>query len=76
MNLCVFKLNWKTRLFVTNSLSFLPQADEILMLDEGVIKESGSYDELKQINGLFSEFIKNYLASNEANREKNGLEDF
>ena len=63
----------QTRLFVTNSLSFLPQADEIWMLDEGVIQESGSYEELKNRNGMFANFIKNFLLSSEANREKNGI---
>lgn len=54
---------------MTNSLSFLPQVDEVLMLDEGVIKEAGPYSELKQKNGLFSDFIKNFLATNEANKD-------
>jgi len=31
----------KTRLFVTNSLSFLPQVDQIIMLDGGTISEIG-----------------------------------
>lgn len=63
----------KTRLFVTNSLSFLPQVDQIWMLENGVIEEAGSYEELRKKNGLFSEFIKNYLASNEVNKDKNGI---
>lgn len=57
---------------MTNSLSFLPQADEIMMIEDGQIKEMGSYDDLRRMDGRFMQFIKNFLASNEANREKNG----
>jgi ABC-type multidrug transport system ATPase subunit len=60
----------KTRLFVTNSLSFLPQVDLIFIIDDGKIVESGKYDELKNKDGQFAEFIKIYLANNEANKEK------
>lgn len=63
----------KTRLFVTNSLSFLPQMDRILMLDKGSIVEMGTYDQLrKNEQGLFNEFIKNYLKSKEANQSQIG----
>ena len=49
----------KTRIFVTNSLSFLPQVDQIIMMgDNGHIAEMGSYEDLKNRDGLFSEFIK------------------
>ena len=51
----------KTRIFVTNSLSFLPQIDNIIMMANGQIVEVGSYDELKAKNGYFAEFIKNAL---------------
>jgi len=51
-------LNDKTRIFVTNSLNYLPQMDTVIMLENGEIVESGSYDELKSKNGFFVEFIK------------------
>ena len=56
-----FKLNVKTRLFVTNSLSFLSQVDEILMIENGEIVQKGTYKELKNQDGLFSYFTKNFL---------------
>ena len=62
-------LKGKTRLFVTNSLNFLPQVDEIIMLDEGFIVETGTYDQLKDKNGTFTEFMKAFLEANEANQE-------
>ena len=60
----------KTRLFVTNSLSFLPQTDEIFMLDNGRIVEIGTYDNLISKGGEFAEFIKKYLSNNEATVEE------
>lgn len=60
----------KTRVFVTNSLSFLPESDQILMLDNGVIVDHGSYDELMRNSGSpFASFIKTYLDTKEANIE-------
>lgn len=56
----------KTRLFVTNSLNFLNQVDEIVMIEDGAIVQIGSYDELKaNENAPFAKFIKNYLISHE-----------
>ena len=66
----------QTRLFVTNSLSFLPQTDEIWMLDEGVIQESGSYEDLRNKNGMFTDFIKNFLESKISNEITKGKSYF
>ena len=60
----------KTRLFVTNSLSFLPQTDEIFMLESGRIVEMGSYEQLLARGGHFSEFIRNFLSNNEASNDE------
>lgn len=59
----------KTRVFATNSLSFLPQCDGIIMLENGTVSESGTFEELKNKNGSFARFIKLYLENNEANKE-------
>ncbi len=59
----------KTRLFVTNSLNFLPQVDEIMMIDNGFIIETGTYEQLKEQNGKFTEFMKAFLEANVANQE-------
>ena len=72
-------LSDKTRLFVTNSLRFLPQVDEILMLDNGRIVESGTFDQLSsKKDSQFNNFIKTYLDRNinkeeekESNEENN-----
>ena len=36
----------KTRLWVTNNLSFLPHADHIIVMENGSILDQGSYQEL------------------------------
>ena len=59
----------KTRLFVTNSLNFLPQVDEIMMIEDGFLIETGTYNQLKDQNGKFTEFMKAFLDANEANQE-------
>ena len=46
---------------MTNSLSFLSQVDEILMIENGEIVQKGTYKELKNQDGLFSYFTKNFL---------------
>jgi len=58
----------KTRVFVTNSLSFLPQVDEIILLEHGQIVEKGSYEQLKNKNAAFTDFIRLYLQSQDANK--------
>ena len=41
----------KTRVLVTHRISFLPQVDEIIVLKDGIISESGSYEELLKRKG-------------------------
>lgn len=54
---------WQTRILVTHGTSFLPQADLILVMVEGEITESGSYQELLNRNGAFAEFIHTFASS-------------
>ena len=53
-------LRQKTRLLVTNNLNILPMVDEIYVLSEGEITESGKYNELIESNGKFSDFVKQF----------------
>lgn len=62
-------LRGKTRIFVTNALSFLSECDEIIMLDNGTIAEMGSYDSLVEKDGQFAKFIKNYVQSSNQEEE-------
>ncbi|CAF0716991.1 unnamed protein product, partial [Brachionus calyciflorus] len=59
----------KTRLFVTNSLSFLAQCDRIIMLENGSIVQIGDYQELQSKPGKFLEFLKSFLDIKEASQD-------
>lgn len=54
-------LKEKTRIFVTNSLGFLPQVDEIIVLENGTIVEQGQFEDLKSQKGAFYSFIQSHL---------------
>uniref|UniRef100_A0A674EB55 ABC-type glutathione-S-conjugate transporter n=1 Tax=Salmo trutta TaxID=8032 RepID=A0A674EB55_SALTR len=53
----------KTRVLVTHGMSFLPQADLILVLVDGEITESGSYQELLSRQGAFADFIRMFASN-------------
>ncbi|KAL0992606.1 hypothetical protein UPYG_G00095640 [Umbra pygmaea] len=55
----------RTRVLVTHGLSYLPQADLILVMVEGEITEMGSYQELMERDRAFAEFLRTY-----ANKEQ------
>lgn len=51
---------------MTHSLWFLPQVDEIYVIEEGCIKEHGSFADLMSRGGSLVELMKVYNAANEA----------
>ncbi len=51
-----------TRLVVAHRLSTIRHADRILVLDEGRVAESGTFDELVEKDGLFASFVKRQVA--------------
>ncbi|XP_029015058.1 multidrug resistance-associated protein 1 [Betta splendens] len=69
----------KTRVLVTHGLSYLPQADLILVMVEGEITEMGSYQQLMATEGAFSEFLRTYAtvdnAQNDDSPGTKGLEN-
>ncbi|XP_043833871.1 ATP-binding cassette sub-family C member 6 isoform X2 [Dromiciops gliroides] len=50
-------LQGMTRILVTHAVHILPQADHIIVMADGAIAESGSYQELLQRNGPFVDFL-------------------
>ena len=60
------ELRGKTRVVVTNQLHFLPQFDKIILLHEGMVKEEGTYEELKENGKLFQTLMKNAGVSKES----------
>uniref|UniRef100_A0A669Q1V6 ATP binding cassette subfamily C member 2 n=1 Tax=Phasianus colchicus TaxID=9054 RepID=A0A669Q1V6_PHACC len=53
-------LQKKTRILVTHSISFLPQADNIVVLVAGTVSEHGSYNTLLANRGAFAQFLNSY----------------
>uniref|UniRef100_A0A8B9LR49 Multidrug resistance-associated protein 1 n=1 Tax=Astyanax mexicanus TaxID=7994 RepID=A0A8B9LR49_ASTMX len=67
-------LQGRTRVLVTHGLSFLPQADLILVMVDGEITETGSYAELLNRQGAFADFLRTY-ANAEQDGEPDGMTD-
>ncbi|XP_006926069.1 canalicular multispecific organic anion transporter 1 [Pteropus alecto] len=69
----------KTRLLVTHSIHFLPQVDEIVVLENGSISEKGSYSTLLAKKGLFARNLKTFIKQTgpegEATVNENSEED-
>ena len=51
-----------TRLIIAHRLSTLEQADRIYVLQAGKVVQCGSFDELKEVDGVFKELIKRQIA--------------
>ncbi|XP_029418874.1 canalicular multispecific organic anion transporter 1 isoform X2 [Nannospalax galili] len=54
-------LKGKTRILVTHGIHFLPQVDEIVVLENGSILEKGSYHDLMAKKGVFAKNLKTYM---------------
>ncbi|XKL66878.1 hypothetical protein PGB90_010298 [Kerria lacca] len=66
-------LRKKTRIFVTHNITYLPQVDFIIVLKNGSISESGTYNELLKKKGPFAEFLFTYLNQDSNVEEKEDL---
>ena len=53
-------LRENTRVLVTNNLSILPFVDQILVMKNGTISETGSYKTLMENNGDFAEYQRTF----------------
>ncbi|XP_057833257.2 ABC transporter C family member 2 [Cryptomeria japonica] len=53
------ELRGKTRILVTNQLHFLPHVDKIVLIQDGMIKEEGTYEELIRYGSLFQTLMEN-----------------
>lgn len=51
----------KTRVLVTHGITFLPQTDNIYVMKLGEISENGTYQELLNKKGDFSDFLMQHL---------------
>ena len=57
----------KTRVLVTHGISYLPQMDQIVVLKDGKISESGTYQQLISSRGAFADFLIEQLQKEEEN---------
>ncbi|XP_044271383.1 multidrug resistance-associated protein 1 isoform X2 [Tribolium madens] len=63
-------LRHKTRVLVTHGITYLPQTDKILVLKDGEVSESGTYQELLDKKGAFSEFLLQHINEVEEDEEE------
>ena len=47
-----------TRIVIAHRLSTIKNCDRILLLEDGKVKESGTFDELIALDGAFAELVK------------------
>lgn len=52
----------KTKLLVTHGITYLPQTEQILVMKEGQVSESGTYRELLDKKGAFAEFLLQHIS--------------
>lgn len=60
-------LRHKARLLVTHSVRFLPHMDAIFVLQNGRIRERGTYNQLVEARGEFAQFLADYSAHDSDN---------
>lgn len=63
----------KTRVLVTHGITYLPEIDNIFVLKEGEISETGTYKELLAKKGAFADFLIQHLT--EVNEEEEDVEE-
>ena len=59
-------LRHKTRILVTHRASVLTNVDQIIVLKEGSISESGTFEELIARKGDFAEFVAQYIQESDS----------
>ncbi|TDL20293.1 multidrug resistance-associated ABC transporter [Rickenella mellea] len=67
-------LAFKTRILATHSLNVLPKTDYIFVVDNGVIAEQGTYQNLMRDGHAFAKLIDEYGAPEEDEEDENDKE--
>ena len=62
----------QTRILITHSVKYLPSVDRIIVIKDGCISESGTYDELLKSEGAFSEFLMTYVNEENSDSDSEG----
>ncbi|XP_046689303.1 multidrug resistance-associated protein 1-like [Homalodisca vitripennis] len=69
------QLKNKTRILVTHGIAFLPQVDVIVVMKGGEIMERGTFKELLEKKGEFSEFLIQHLAETDQHEETQDIQE-
>ncbi|KAI7696126.1 Multidrug resistance-associated protein 1 [Sarcoptes scabiei] len=64
----------RTRILVTNNLSFLAEVDQIIVLNRGSISETGTYQQLMSNSGKFAELMREYSTSESQHQNSDSSE--
>ncbi|XP_076766694.1 multidrug-Resistance like Protein 1 isoform X1 [Xylocopa sonorina] len=62
-------LRKKTRVLVTHGITYLPEVDNIIVIKDGEITEVGTYKQLLEKKGAFSDFLVHHLQEVQADDE-------
>lgn len=54
-------LRHKTRVLVTHGITYLPQTDKIIVIKDGEVSETGTYQHLLDKKGAFSDFLMQHI---------------
>lgn len=52
----------RTRILVTHNVSYLPYADRVIVLKDGMVAEQGTYNELVRESQVFAELVNQLKA--------------
>ncbi|XP_030576502.1 multidrug resistance-associated protein 9 [Archocentrus centrarchus] len=73
---CIKKaLQTKSVILVTHQLQYLEFCDDILVLEDGEIREAGNHQTLMKANGRYAQLITNYQMEQSENEEEEDEED-
>ncbi|XP_071113612.1 multidrug resistance-associated protein 1-like [Haliotis cracherodii] len=61
-------LKEKTRVLVTHNVRYLPGVDNIVVVGDGTVAETGSFRDLLNSDGVFTRVLRSYLVEYEDNR--------
>jgi len=63
MEECIMKVlhkSGKTVVLVTHAIQYLPECDRVIVMDEGKIAESGTYDELMRAGNKLTKLVETF----------------
>ncbi|GMR36740.1 hypothetical protein PMAYCL1PPCAC_06935 [Pristionchus mayeri] len=68
-------LSSKTRVLVTHGLTYTRDAEEILVMSDGVIIERGGFESLLKVEGVFSKLMEEYAKSSSDEEDDESIND-